>query len=71
LIFFKRDLCHAGYRLVWLDVFADETAEYIRRFLRHKLFRAQSQRMGKVVRLRHTGVSFFQAHDEQEHSLLW
>jgi hypothetical protein len=69
--FFKRDLCHAGYCLVWLDVFADETAEYIRRFLRHKSFRTQSRRLGKVVRLRHSGLSYWQTGDDAEHALSW
>jgi hypothetical protein len=69
--FFHPDLRHHNYCLVYLDVWADETAEYIRRFLRHKTFRTQAQRMGKVVRVRHSGISFWQVKLEAERALSW
>ena len=47
--FYKADLRHLGYCLVFLDVAFDEAAEFIRRFLRHTAFRTQAQRMGRVV----------------------
>jgi hypothetical protein len=55
--FYKSDLCHFGCCLVFLDVAFDEAAECIRRFLRHPAFRTQAERMGKVVRVHHNGVS--------------
>jgi len=39
--FYKPDLCHPGYCLVFLDVAFDEAADFIRRFLRHAAFRTQ------------------------------
>ncbi|MBI3949051.1 MAG: hypothetical protein HY314_01145 [Acidobacteria bacterium] len=54
--FYHPTLRHAGYCLVYLDVEFDEAADFIRRFLRHKAFRTQAQRMGKVIRLRHMGA---------------
>lgn len=76
--FFTRDhgfyhpaLRHAGYCLVYLEVGADETAEYIRRFLRHRAFRSRAQRMGKVIRLHQTGISYWQVHKQKECDLGW
>ena len=62
-------LLHQGYCLVFLDVWDDEAAEYIRRFLRHPEFRTQAQRMGKVTRVRHGGVSYWQVQVKEELTL--
>ena len=59
--FYKADLCHRGYCLVFVDLAFDEAAEFTRRFLRHTAFRSQAQRMGRVVRVHHAGVSYWQA----------
>jgi len=69
--YYKPDLRHPGYCLVLLDVAFDEAAEYTRRFLRHAEFRTQSQRMGKVIRVRHSGISFWQVKLEAERALSW
>jgi hypothetical protein len=58
--FYHPTLLHQGYCLVFLDIWEDEVAAYIRRFLRHAAFRTQAQRMGKVVRVYHSGVSYWQ-----------
>ena len=44
--FYRRDLAHHGYCLVWLDVRGRQAAEFIRRFLRHPSFDTQAKRMG-------------------------
>jgi len=69
--FYKPDLRHPGYCLVLLDVAFDEAAEYTRRFLRHKAFRTQAQRVGKVIRVRHGGISYWQVKLEAERALSW
>jgi hypothetical protein len=69
--FYHPTLRHSGYCLVYLDVSADEAAEYIRRLLRHPAFRTQSQRMGKVVRVHHGGMSYWQVGDRRVHDLGW
>jgi hypothetical protein len=76
--FFTRDhgfyhprLRHSGYCLVYLDVLADEAAEYIRRLLRHPAFRTQASRMGKVVRVRHGRLSYWQIGKRREDHLDW
>ena len=69
--FYKADLCHRGYCLVFLDVAFDEAAEFTRRFLRHNSFRTQAQRMGRVVRVHHSAVSYWQARVKKAHALRW
>ncbi len=69
--FYRATLLHAGYCLVHLDVEVDETAEYIRRFLRYQAFRRQAQRMGKIACVRRSGVSYWQIKQRKEQSLRW
>jgi hypothetical protein len=69
--FYRPTLRHQGYCLVFLDVWDDEAADYIRRFLRHAEFHTQSRRMGKVVRVRHSGVTYWQVNVNKEHVLRW
>lgn len=69
--FYHPSLVHQGYCLVFLDIWEDEVADYVHRFLRHVVFRTQSQRMGKIIRIRHTGVSYWQLHQRGEQRLRW
>jgi len=69
--YYQADLRHAGYCLVYLDVPADKAAGYIRRFLRHPAFRTQSHRLGKVVRVHHSGVSYWQVNLKGARALGW
>lgn len=58
--FFDVSLCHLAYGLVFLDVRADDVAEYVRRFLAHPRFKTKANRMGIVARVHHEGVAFWQ-----------
>ena len=69
--FYHPTLRHAGYCLVYLDVAVKEVADCIRRFLRHPAFRTQAQRMDKVVRIRHSGLTYWQVGEETEHVIGW
>jgi hypothetical protein len=69
--FYDPQLRHPRYCLVHLDVYSHEVADYIRRFLRHKAFRTQAQRMGKVIRVRHSGITYWQIGHETEHVIGW
>lgn len=69
--FYKTGLRHAEYCLVFLDIPADETAEYMCRLLRHPSFRTKAQRMSKVVRVRPTGMSWWEVGGESEHVSSW
>ncbi|MBI3245376.1 MAG: hypothetical protein HYZ50_02580 [Deltaproteobacteria bacterium] len=69
--FYHPTLRHQRYCLVFLDVWDDEAAEYIRRLLRHSEFRTRAQRMGKVVRVRHSGVNYWQIEEKEERTASW
>ena len=59
--FYLPELEHDRYCLVWLNVWVNEAAEYIRRFLRHPSFDTRAKRMGLVVRVHAEGVSCWRA----------
>ena len=69
--FFRRDLAHVGYALVWLDVAPGEAALFVRRFLRHPRFRTKLARLGVVARVHHDGVHFWQRHRPALQSVPW
>ena len=69
--FYMSDLCHFRYCLVFLDVAFDEATAFIRRLLRHPTFRTQVQRMGKVIRVHHSGVNYWQVNVNKAHALSW
>jgi hypothetical protein len=58
--FYDPDLTHRNYCLVYLDIEPTETAQFVRAFLRHQGFRKQADRLGKVVRVHQTGITFWQ-----------
>jgi hypothetical protein len=69
--FYRRDLAHHGYCLVWLDVRGRQAAEFIRRFLRHPSFDTQAKRMGVVARVHAGGVLWWQGKQRSSRSLAW
>jgi hypothetical protein len=76
--FFTRDgdfyhpwLRHHGYCLVFLETRPSEVASYIRRFLRHKLFRTQVQRMGKVICVNKAGLTYWQVGVNEAQKVEW
>ena len=69
--FYKARLRHEDYCLVLLDVDFDEVAEYIVWFLRHASFRTRAQRMGKVVRVRRGGLTWWEKDAKAEHVVSW
>jgi len=64
--FYKRDLCHERYSLVYLDVRQSEAAIFVRRVLRHHDLNTQAKRMGTVVRASHTRLALWRIHAEHE-----
>ena len=69
--FYHPTLRHPGYCLVYLDVWDDETAQYIRRFLRHGYFQAHAQRIGNVARVHHKGLTYWRVGSEREQRIKW
>ncbi len=69
--FYKRDLCHARYCLVQLDVAQPEAAHFIRRVLHHPDFNTHAKRMGVVVRASQMGLMAWRRNGEHEAHYNW
>ena len=69
--FFKRQLCHERYCLVWLDVRPLKVAEYARRVLHHPAFKTQSARMGCLIAAAPTGLTVWRLREERPQRLPW
>ncbi|MGA2540629.1 MAG: hypothetical protein ABSG78_03585 [Verrucomicrobiota bacterium] len=69
--FFRRELCHPAYGVLWLDVRADDAACYARRFLRHPRFNTIASRMGVVARAHHNGIRFWRRDAPALQSAAW
>lgn len=69
--FYKRQLCHARYGLVHLDVKDFEAATFVRRFLRHREFNTQAKRLGAVIRLSSAGLHVWRLHVERSIHYNW
>jgi hypothetical protein len=69
--FYKRQLCHARYCLVYLVVTQYEVAAFTRRFLQHSAFSTEAMRMGSVVRVSPAGLSTWYLYAEQETHYGW
>lgn len=69
--FYDRSLCHAGYCLVWLDVSQNESASFIRRFLKHPSFNTHNRRMGLVARVSHMAIHSWKLNNEKEEKITW
>ena len=69
--FFRRNLCHDSYCLVWLEVDSDDAARYVRQLLRHPHFDTASKRSGKVVRVSHGGLAYWMRNVAKLQSVRW
>jgi hypothetical protein len=69
--FFRRRLCHNNYCIVVVSGPVIETASYVRRFLRHPMFRVKQQRTGKIVRLLPTNILWWKVGLESRQHLSW
>ncbi len=69
--FFKPQLCHARYGLVYLDVEKYESAIFIRRLLKHLEFNTQARRMGNVIRVSQSGLACWRLHVRDEIHFEW
>ena len=69
--FFERRLCHRRYGVVCLAVGAQESASFIRRFLRQPYFNTVGKRLGKVVRVSETGIRLWTHGEPEEVMIEW
>lgn len=69
--FYAAHLCHPGYCLAYFDALLAQTPEMMLRFLRHRLFRTQAQRMGKVVCAHESGLTYWQIGVKMSQKVAW
>ena len=62
---------HSGYCIVFLDVPVLQSADGVSRFLRHPDFRTKRQRMGKVVRVSSSRLSYWEIQRDAEKIVEW
>jgi hypothetical protein len=69
--FYEPGLAHRNYCLVYLDIEPTETAQFVRDFLRRHGFRTQAERLGKVVRVHQTGITYWQVGSSKPARARW
>jgi len=69
--FYEPALRHRSYCLVVASVGQNEVAAFIRRFLAHRDFATQTKRMGSIVRISHTGITFWRLRSQVELRSAW
>ena len=69
--FYKRNLCHTRYGLVYLGVEQSEAAIFVRRLFQHPEFDTQAKRMGNVIRVSHIGLAVWRLYAEKEAYFGW
>jgi hypothetical protein len=68
---YSRKLCHARYCLVYLAVRPNESASFVRRFLRHPRLNTRARRLGAVIRVSSAGLQMWRLHETRESVLSW
>jgi hypothetical protein len=69
--YYRRDLCHNRYCLVYLDVASELMASTVRRFLRHPSFRTWALRRGKVIRVSPSGMHVWRVKGKRLEHVAW
>jgi hypothetical protein len=69
--FYRREVCHRQYGIVYLGVAPEEVAIFVRRVLRHPRLDTQAKRMGTVVRASHRGLGLWRLHAQEEEVIRW
>src|SRR3989442_1704092 len=69
--FYRPEICHRQYGIVYLDAMPEEAAIFVRRVLRHPRLNTRAKRMGTVVRASPRGLGLWRPHAEREEVILW
>ncbi len=69
--FYRRNLCHRGYCIVFLAVGQFEVAAFVRRLIRHPEFNTQSKRMGAVIRASSADLAVWRVNAGNELRYTW
>jgi hypothetical protein len=72
--FYRRQLCHAGYCLIYFDFRPSQQSQIpilLRRLFQIPGFRTIRERMGRVVKVSVTGISYWQLGVQEKQYLDW
>lgn len=69
--FFRYRLSHPNHSIVVVDIALTETAETIRRFLRHPHFKTKAQRINKVIKLLPKRIIWFEGGKRTRKQMNW
>lgn len=69
--FYRCELRHRRYCLVYLAIDKNEVAEFVRKFLRHSLCDTQAKRMGSVIRVSSAGLAIWRYGAAKRISVAW
>ncbi len=69
--FYKNQLCHPAFCIVFLEVDRSECAFFVRKFLSHKKFKSNKQRVGKVIKLTQTIISYWEVNSKELMVIKW
>jgi hypothetical protein len=69
--YYRRDLCHRRYCLIYLAVPQHEVAWFVRRLLKHVQFNTQAKRLGTVIRASRSGLSVWRLNAEDYDEVSW
>lgn len=69
--YYRPDLCHTRYCLVYLSVSREESALFVRRLLGHPQFGTQAKRMGAVIRAAYSGLHVWRLGTQAEVTPNW
>lgn len=69
--FYNRANCHSIYCIALMAVQPHSVAGHVARFLKHAAFRTHARRMGKVVRVRVSAITYWERTSTRETNLPW
>jgi hypothetical protein len=69
--FYRPEVRHRAYCVVVMKVGQNETAQFVRRFLKHPDFNSRAKRMGRIIRLSPVSIGSWRIHDEHETHIEW
>jgi hypothetical protein len=69
--FYRPEVRHLAYCIVVMKVGPNETAQFVRRFLKHPDFNSRAKRMGQIVRLSAASIASWRIHDQHEAHIEW
>ena len=69
--FYRKELRHRNYCIVYLAIRKEEAANFVRRFLRFNETNTVAKRMGNVIRVTQSGISILRLHYQKYLQFTW